>query len=182
MAAFVRLGWRDRAWQATEFFFKDRSPQAWNQWAEVVSRTPRKPFFVGDLPHAWVASDFVRSALDMFAYTREADDSLVLAAGVPTGWLEGEGIGIDGRFILTFDDLQTTIGEPALGEFPAGGFTGDWALKSAFWPTTRMLNGHSASGSSETTGPSRTAQMTGCPASGLRSSGTSGAALKVTTP
>ncbi|KAG1311536.1 hypothetical protein G6F63_016308 [Rhizopus arrhizus] len=41
VAAFVRLGWRDRAWQATGFFFKDRAPQAWNQWAEVVSRAPR---------------------------------------------------------------------------------------------------------------------------------------------
>jgi len=96
VAAFVRLGWRDRAWQATEFFFKDRAPQAWNQWAEVVSRTPRKPFFVGDLPHAWVASDFVRSALDMFAYNRDMDDALVLAAGVPTAWLQGEGIAVQG--------------------------------------------------------------------------------------
>ena len=32
------------------------SRAGWNQWAEVVSRTPRKPFFLGDLPHAWVAS------------------------------------------------------------------------------------------------------------------------------
>ena len=94
VAAFVRLGWRERAWEAVQFFFKDRVPQPWNQWAEVVSRTPRKPFFVGDLPHAWVASDFVRSALDMFAYTREIDDSIVLAAGIPADWLEGKGIAI----------------------------------------------------------------------------------------
>lgn len=94
VAAFVRLGWRDRAWDATAFFFKDRAPQPWNQWAEVVSRTPRTPFFVGDLPHAWVASDFVRSVLDMFAYGREADASLVIAAGTPTRWFDGKGIGI----------------------------------------------------------------------------------------
>lgn len=94
VSAFVRLGWRERAWDAVRFFFKDRAPQPWNQWAEVVSHTPRKPFFVGDLPHAWVASDFVRSALDMFAYARESDDSIVLAAGIPTDWLEGKGIAI----------------------------------------------------------------------------------------
>ncbi len=94
VAAFVRLGWRERAWEAVRFFFDDRAPQPWNQWAEVVSRTPRKPFFVGDLPHAWVASDFVRSALDMFAYAREVDDSIVLAAGIPVDWLDGEGIAI----------------------------------------------------------------------------------------
>ncbi|AKC85539.1 discoidin domain-containing protein [Pseudoxanthomonas suwonensis] len=98
VAAFVRLGWRERAWEATEYFFRDRAPQDWNQWAEVVSRTPRTPFFVGDLPHAWVASDFLRSALDMFAYVRERDDSLVLAAGVPVDWLEGEGIAVEGLY------------------------------------------------------------------------------------
>ncbi|WP_144899248.1 discoidin domain-containing protein [Luteimonas cucumeris] len=96
VGAFVRLGWRERAQKAVDFFFADREPAAWNQWAEVVARERRKPFFVGDLPHAWVASDFVRSALDMFAYVREIDDSIVLAAGVPVDWLDGEGIAIRG--------------------------------------------------------------------------------------
>src|SRR3546814_15239759 len=90
VSAFVRLGWRERAWHAAQYFFDDRAPRAWNQWAEVVSRTPRKPFFVGDLPHAWVASDFVRAALDMFAYARDVDDSIVLAAGTPVEWFEGQ--------------------------------------------------------------------------------------------
>lgn len=96
VGAFVRLGWRERAGEAARWFLDDRAPPAWNQWAEVVTPTPRKPFFLGDLPHAWVASDFVRSALDMFAYVRESDDSLVLAAGVPVEWLDGRGIGLRG--------------------------------------------------------------------------------------
>ncbi|RZA19237.1 MAG: discoidin domain-containing protein [Lysobacteraceae bacterium] len=96
VGSFVRLGWRERAHQALDFFFADRQPAAWNQWAEVVSRTPRTPFFLGDLPHAWVASDYVRSVLDMFAYNREVDDALVIAAGIPGDWLEGEGIGVEG--------------------------------------------------------------------------------------
>lgn len=96
VAAFARLGWRDRAWEAIDFFFGHRTPQAWNQWAEVISHTPRTPFFLGDLPHAWVGSDFVRSALELFAYSRELDDSIVLAAGVPSAWLEGEGIRVAG--------------------------------------------------------------------------------------
>ena len=58
--------------------------------------TPRKPFFLGDLPHAWVASDYVRSVLDMFAYEREADDALVIAAGIPEAWLDGEGVSVRG--------------------------------------------------------------------------------------
>lgn len=96
VGTFVRLGWRARAHEALAFFFKDQQPPAWNQWAEVVSRTPRTPFFLGDLPHAWVESDYVRSALDMFAYTREADDSLVIAAGIPADWLEGKGVAVAG--------------------------------------------------------------------------------------
>ncbi len=101
VVAFVRLGWRDRANDAVKFFFDHQQPKGWNQWAEVVSSTPRKPFFLGDLPHAWVASDFIRSVLDMFAYVDD-DDALVLAAGVPSDWLQGEGIAIRG--------LQTPFG------------------------------------------------------------------------
>ncbi|MFE0499538.1 discoidin domain-containing protein [Lysobacter soli] len=94
IGTFVRLGWRERAHEALEFFFADQQPRAWNQWAEVVSRTPRKPFFVGDLPHAWVGSDYVRSALDLFAYSRDLDDTLVVAAGIPADWLAGEGLSV----------------------------------------------------------------------------------------
>ena len=68
-----------------DFFMADRRPPAWNQWAEVVGRDPREPRFIGDMPHGWVASDFIRSALDLFAYERDGDHALVLAAGVPAG-------------------------------------------------------------------------------------------------
>jgi len=102
IASFVRLGWRDRVNELMAFFFADRRPAAWNQWAEVVGRDARKPRFVGDMPHAWIASDYVRSALDLFAYDREADGSMVLAAGVQPDWLAGEGIAIR--------DLRTPYG------------------------------------------------------------------------
>jgi hypothetical protein len=32
----------------------------------------------------------------MFAYNRDMDDALVLAAGIPTAWLQGEGIAVQG--------------------------------------------------------------------------------------
>lgn len=102
IGSFVRLGWRDRAQELVAFFMNDRRPAAWNQWAEVVGRLPREPRFVGDMPHGWVASDFVRAALDLFAYEREEDDALVLAAGVDPAWLDGEGIAVAG--------LQTVYG------------------------------------------------------------------------
>jgi hypothetical protein len=74
---------------------KDRRPAAWNQWAEVVGRNPRESRFLGDMPHGWVASDFINAALDMLAYERQRDDALVLAAGVPHSWLEGQGLSIE---------------------------------------------------------------------------------------
>jgi hypothetical protein len=88
VGSFVRLGWRDRSTALLEFFMADRRPSAWNQWAEVVGRDPRAPRFIGDMPHAWVASDFIRAALDLFAYERTEDKAMVLAAGVPRAWLE----------------------------------------------------------------------------------------------
>jgi hypothetical protein len=96
LGTFVRLGQPERAHALLDFFFRGQQPGGWRQWAEVVSGTPRKPFFLGDLPHAWVASDYVRSVLDMFAYERESDDALVLAAGIPLDWLDGEGVAVDG--------------------------------------------------------------------------------------
>ena len=129
IGTFVRLGWRARAHEALDFFFGDRQPQGWNQWAEVVTSTPRKPFFLGDLPHAWVESDYVRSALDIFAYSREADDALVIAGGVPADWLEGEGVSVQGlrtphgalAYTLQAEGDVLRFEAPADLELPKGG-------------------------------------------------------------
>jgi hypothetical protein len=92
VSAFVRLGWRDRAQELLDFFMRDRRPQAWNGWGEVVGRVVREPRFVGDLPHGWISSDYIRSALDMFAYEREDDHALIVADGIPASWLPGAGV------------------------------------------------------------------------------------------
>jgi hypothetical protein len=147
VSAFVRLGWRERAWDAVQFFMDDRAPQAWNQWAEVVSRTPRTPFFLGDLPHAWVASDFVRSALDMFAYTRDVDDSIVLAAGLPAGWFDGDGVSIEGlqvpggevRYSLRRDRGTLRLRIPDGVPMAKGGLVLPWPYADA--PGAATING-----------------------------------------
>jgi hypothetical protein len=147
VGSFVRLGWRDRAWQALDFFFADQQPRGWNQWAEVVSHTPRKPFFLGDLPHAWVESDYVRSALDLFAYTR--DDTLVLAAGIPSSWFAGEGVMVDG-LRTPFGPLgyvaKRSAGQLRLsiaaGASPPGGFVLPWPGEGA--PGAASIDGRPA--------------------------------------
>ncbi len=130
VGSFVRLGWRDRAQAAIDFFFASGArPAAWNQWAEVVGHDARKPRFVGDMPHGWVASDFIRSALDLFAYEREADHALVLAAGVPASWLDGDGIAIE-HLRTAYGELSYTLKRSGKrielrvggGTAPPGGF------------------------------------------------------------
>ena len=86
IGAMVRLGDRAHAIELVERFMADRRPAAWNQCAEVVGREYRKPRFIGVMPHAWEASDFVRSILEAVAYDRE-DGALVIGAGVPQAWL-----------------------------------------------------------------------------------------------
>ncbi|GGX91563.1 coagulation factor 5/8 type domain-containing protein [Massilia dura] len=93
-SAFVRLGWRARAEQLLAYFYAGQRPRAWNGWAEVVGRDPRTPRFLGDMPHGWIASDFMRAALDSFAYEREPEHALLLAEGIPLDWLDGPGIAI----------------------------------------------------------------------------------------
>lgn len=95
IGSFVFLGEKKRAYEALEFFMGNRRPPAWNEWAEVVYRDPATPKFIGDMPHTWCGSDFIRSVRSMFVYERERDAALVLGAGIPEQWLEQpEGIGV----------------------------------------------------------------------------------------
>jgi hypothetical protein len=142
IGAFVRLGWRDRAGELLDYFMKDRRPLAWNGWAEVVGREARKPRFLGDEPHAWVASDYVRSVLDMFAYERRRDGALVLGAGVPRAWFFGAGAGV--RDLRTPYGILTWSARRRGGVFtlrlsgaaaPPGGFVFTWPFGDPPGPT-----------------------------------------------
>jgi hypothetical protein len=95
VGAFVRLGWRERAHELLRWFMDHRRPAGWRQWAEVVDREPRRARFLGDMPHTWVGTDFVRSVQEMLAYERESDGALVIGAGIPADWLEGNGLRVD---------------------------------------------------------------------------------------
>ncbi len=96
VGTMVRMGRKAEAHELLDYFMRDRRPAGWNQWAEVVWREYREPRFIGDMPHTWVGSDFIRSVLDMFAYERGADSALVVGAGVPAEWVEGPGLRVRG--------------------------------------------------------------------------------------
>jgi hypothetical protein len=135
VGAFLRLGWRERAHELLSFFLAGRRPQAWNQWAEVVGRDARQPRFIGDMPHAWVASDFIGAVLDLFAYEREADRTLLLARGIPPAWLDGPGIAVHDlrtpygllSYRLRRDHARTILRIDRDSGLPPGGFVFVWS-------------------------------------------------------
>ncbi|MDP2139082.1 MAG: discoidin domain-containing protein [Candidatus Didemnitutus sp.] len=87
IGSYVLLGQKERAHAALDYFMAQRRPAAWNHWAEVVFRDPATPRMIGDMPHTWCGSDFIRSVRTMFVYEREQDEALVLAAGVADAWV-----------------------------------------------------------------------------------------------
>lgn len=91
VGALVRLGEVERAHEAFDYFMSFRRPRHWNHWAEVIYREPRLPRFIGDAPHGWVGSDFLRAVRNLFVY--ETRDNLVVAQGIRPEWLDA-GVGV----------------------------------------------------------------------------------------
>ncbi len=112
VGALVRLGRREEAWTLLSHLLADRRPPAWNQWPEVTFREPRAARFLGDLPHTWVGSEFLRALADLFWYESEPGE-VVLADGIPLAWLASGPVAVRG--------LHTPWGPLALSARLAGG-------------------------------------------------------------
>ncbi|BDU71689.1 discoidin domain-containing protein [Mesoterricola silvestris] len=137
IGAFAQLGWVDRAQELLGAYLEDRRPLAWNQWPEVVQRDPRSPVFLGDLPHAWVGSDYIRSLLSLLV--RERGDALVLGAGVPATWLAKgvrlEGLRVPGGelgFSARTEAGRVVVEITGTAPCPRGGVVVRWPLPGAF--------------------------------------------------
>jgi hypothetical protein len=152
VGALVRLGRREDAHEMLAFFLKDRRPAAWNGWAEVVGREPRVPHFVGDMPHTWVGSDFIRSFLDFFALERGDDgrESLLLGGGLPEEWMRAPGgVAVEGlrtpwgplRFSVSASERGLTA-RVVLDRIPPGGLSLSWNLPGL--PRDATVNGKPA--------------------------------------
>lgn len=159
VSAFIRLGWRERAAELLDYFYADQRPRPWLQWAEVVGRDLRQPRFLGDMPHGWISSDYIRAALDSFAYERESDQALLLGEGVPVVWLGAgssntdgagkahPGVGLRGlrtpygplSYTLAAQDGVLTLRVDTLERMPAGGIVYTWPWRSA--PGAARVNG-----------------------------------------
>jgi hypothetical protein len=107
VVALLRLGRRDRALAVLDRMLDDQRPAGWRQWPEIAWRDRRAPRFLGDLPHGWVASTFVRAVRRLVVDERD-DGALVVCAGVPEAWLEPPGIRTRG-LATRFGPLDLTV-------------------------------------------------------------------------
>lgn len=129
IGTFVRLGQPQRAHELMDFFLKDQSPPGWNQWAEVVHNPHDAPRFVGDMPHTWVAAEFICAVRSMFVYERDRDQSLVLCAAIRPEWLRDGEVGVQDfpteygklSYKLQAADGRVTLTLHAEGRVPPGG-------------------------------------------------------------
>ncbi|TQV62671.1 MAG: hypothetical protein FNT29_08825 [Halothiobacillaceae bacterium] len=95
--ALVRMGRRDEAWALLRLLFADRRPLGWNAWPEVIWADPRRPDYIGDMPHGWAAGEFIRALLSLIVHPRESDQALIIGAGLPPSWLDApEGLHVRG--------------------------------------------------------------------------------------
>lgn len=92
IGALVRLGRRDDALDLLRYFLDERDPPAWNQWPEIVWRERGAPAHLGDLPHTWIAAEYVLALRALFVYESDLEQALVLGAGLAPEWLDGDGV------------------------------------------------------------------------------------------
>ena len=131
IGALVHLGKRAEALELLEFFLSDRRPLRWNQWPEISWKDPLSPGHLGDVPHTWIASEYMLVFAHLFAYEREDDDALIIGAGVDDRWLAENGVTVCG-LPSWFGSLDLTMKRDAGGSLhvaiggrlrlPRGGF------------------------------------------------------------
>ena len=104
IGALVKLGRRRDAQEVMQYMLSDRRIPPWNQWPEISWRDPAGPSFIGDLPHTWISAEYMLAVCSLFAYEREEDDSLVIAAGVAEN-------GLSDAFEVGVKNLPTYYGD-----------------------------------------------------------------------
>jgi hypothetical protein len=98
---FVYLNQPQHAEEMLRSFLRHRRPLEWQVFAEVVQSRLRFAIYLGDMPHTWIGSEYVRAIFGMLM--REGDDRLVLLPGAPVSWTRDTGIGLT--------DLPTAFGK-----------------------------------------------------------------------
>jgi hypothetical protein len=107
---YVHLNRPDDANELLTHLLQYRRPEPWQQFAEVVHSRVRHPGYLGDMPHTWIGSEYVRTIFGMLMH--EADDHLTLLPGAPSAWFAGSGTRIAG--------LRTAYGSLSMSAHQTG--------------------------------------------------------------
>ena len=139
---FVRLGWRERAWEAVQYFFKDRAPEPGTSGRKWFSRTPRQAVLprrsaacMGRVGLRALRLGHVR----LHARSRRQHRA---GGGDSARWLDGQGIAIDGlrtpqgklAYTLRRDGRAPRLDIPAGLRLPAGGLVLPWPIRASQVP------------------------------------------------
>ncbi len=89
-----RAAWAARCWRSSccGSFCRTGDRQRGISGRRLRGGIRRAPAHVGDLPHTWVAAEYVLAVRSLFAYERAADRRLVVAAGLAPEWTTGPGV------------------------------------------------------------------------------------------
>ena len=162
IGAFTRLGKRDQANELLEFFLSDQRPPAWNQWPEITWHDPRSPGHIGDVPHTWIAAEYMLALTAMVASERETSASMVLASGLPWAWISQEnGFAVRGlptRF-GTLDFTLSSSGNQAIQLAVGGSMTlppGGLSIAPPLPAATKIVAARDANGNALTIDPAGT--------------------------
>ncbi len=102
---FVRLNRPQDADELLRLLIQDRRPPPWHVLAEVVHSRLRHAKYLGDMPHTWVGSEYVRAVLGMLLH--EGEDRLHLLPGAPPSWVQDDGLRVR-RVPTAFGTLSMT--------------------------------------------------------------------------
>jgi hypothetical protein len=124
--SFVRLNRPSDAIEVLESIMRHRRPSGWQMFAEVVDSRLRHTGYLGDMPHTWVGTEYVRAIIGMLMY--EADTQLELLPGAPPAWVNGDGLSVTGLPTAygpltmtarqTGDELRVMLGEGLFSNIP----------------------------------------------------------------
>jgi len=131
-SAYLVLNQPERAQGMLDWFRTLILPPGWNHWAEIAhaDRAPGK--WIGDMPHTWVGSEFIKAVRNMLVMERARDHAIILGAGITDRWLvPGDPVRVTGlpveggtiRYTMeTLADGRVRVSIPALGRaMPPGG-------------------------------------------------------------
>lgn len=95
---YARLGQSDRFLKIIQWHIDNQTFPGVYAWGEQLNEETFN-LEAGDMPHAWVAADFVASIRDALFFER--GDTLVIGAGIPWEWYrKGKEIGIENGYSI----------------------------------------------------------------------------------